>query len=61
MEDTGGGIDPADLPHLFERFYRGRSAGPDSVGIGLALAQAVVTGQGGASPPKTMAPAPALP
>ncbi len=47
VEDTGGGIDPADLPHLFERFYRGRSAGPDSVGIGLALAQAVVTGQGG--------------
>lgn len=47
VEDTGGGIDPDDLPHLFERFYRGKSAGPESAGIGLALAQAIVTGQGG--------------
>lgn len=47
VQDTGGGIDPDDLPHLFERFYRGRRAGPESVGIGLALAQAVVCGQGG--------------
>lgn len=47
VEDTGGGIDPDDLPHLFERFYRGKSAGPESVGIGLALAQAIVTEQGG--------------
>lgn len=47
VQDTGGGIDPQDLPHLFERFYRGRRAGPDSAGIGLALARAVVCGQGG--------------
>lgn len=47
VEDTGGGIDPDDLPHLFERFYRGKSAGPESAGIGLALAQAIVTEQGG--------------
>ena len=47
VEDTGGGIAPDDLPHLFERFYRGKSAGPESVGIGLALAQAIVTEQGG--------------
>lgn len=47
VEDTGGGIDPDDLPHLFERFYRGKSAGSESVGIGLALAQAIVTEQGG--------------
>ncbi|MBE5037826.1 HAMP domain-containing histidine kinase [Subdoligranulum sp. DSM 109015] len=47
VEDTGGGIAPDDLPHLFERFYRGKSAGPESAGIGLALAQAIVTEQGG--------------
>ena len=30
IEDNGEGIDPQDLPHLFERFYRGRNARPDS-------------------------------
>lgn len=47
VEDTGGGVDPEDLPHLFERFYRGKNAGPDSAGIGLALAQGIVQAQGG--------------
>lgn len=47
VQDTGGGIAPDDLPHLFERFYRGKSAGPESAGIGLALAQAIVSEQGG--------------
>ena len=47
ISDTGGGIDPEDLPHLFERFYRGSNAGPDSVGIGLALAQGILRAQDG--------------
>ena len=47
IEDKGEGIDPQDLPHLFERFYRGRNARPDSVGIGLAMSYQIITGQGG--------------
>ena len=47
IEDNGEGIDPQDLPHLFERFYRGRNARPDSVGIGLAMSYQIITGQGG--------------
>src|SRR5699024_11522735 len=42
ISDTGSGIDEADLPHLFERFYRGRNAAASSVGIGLALARMIV-------------------
>ena len=47
IADTGEGINPADIPRLFERFYRGQNAAPDSVGIGLAMAQAIVSRQGG--------------
>ena len=47
VEDTGGGIAESDLPHLFERFYRGQNAGPGSAGIGLALAQRILGEQGG--------------
>lgn len=47
VEDTGPGIDPKDLPHLFERFYRGSSRNQHGFGIGLSLAQRIVTGQGG--------------
>ena len=42
IADTGPGIDPEDLPHLFERFYRGRDAGAQSAGIGLALARTIL-------------------
>ena len=45
VSDTGSGIAEADLPHLFERFYRGE--GSTGFGIGLALAQALVVAQGG--------------
>lgn len=47
VTDTGPGIDPEDLPHLFERFYRGKNADENSVGIGLALARQIVTAQNG--------------
>ena len=42
IEDEGPGIDPEDLPHLFERFYRGKQAAEGSFGIGLALARAIL-------------------
>ena len=37
ISDTGCGIATEDIPHVFERFYRGKNAGKDSVGIGLAI------------------------
>lgn len=48
VEDTGIGIHSADLPHLFERFHRGRNAAayPGS-GLGLAIVKAVVERHGG--------------
>ena len=47
ISDTGCGIEEADLPHIFERFYKGRNASKDSVGIGLALAKTIMTSQHG--------------
>ena len=47
IRDTGPGIDEIDLPHIFSRFYRGKNAAEDSVGIGLAMAAAIVQKQGG--------------
>lgn len=46
-EDTGPGFDPAELPRLFRRFFRGKNSHQDSIGIGLALCRAIVEGQGG--------------
>ncbi|MBN3816641.1 sensor histidine kinase [Paraburkholderia sp. Se-20369] len=48
VEDDGPGIEPADLPHVFERFYRGRNVGQKpGTGLGLSLAQRMVEMQGG--------------
>lgn len=47
IKDDGCGIDEEDLPHIFERFYKGKSAGKDSVGIGLALAESIIKMQRG--------------
>lgn len=47
IEDNGPGFDKEDLPHLFERFYKGKNASQHSVGIGLALARMVVSRQNG--------------
>ncbi len=40
--DQGEGISKKDLPHIFERFYKGKNARKDSIGIGLALAKAII-------------------
>jgi signal transduction histidine kinase len=47
VSDDGEGIASRDLPNIFNRFYRGANAGENSVGIGLALAKAIFTAQGG--------------
>lgn len=36
------GIDKKDIPHIFERFYKGKNATKDSVGIGLSLAKIII-------------------
>ncbi|WP_423372504.1 7TM-DISM domain-containing protein [Burkholderia sp. LMG 32019] len=48
VEDDGPGIAPADLPHVFDRFFRGRNAGrKPGTGLGLPLARRMVEMQGG--------------
>ena len=47
VEDSGTGFDIKDIPHLFERFYKGSNASENSYGIGLALARTVITAQNG--------------
>ncbi|GAF11928.1 sensor protein ResE [Bacillus sp. JCM 19046] len=47
VTDSGKGIPRQELPHLFKRFYRGKDAGRNSVGIGLAMAQSIITNQNG--------------
>ncbi|MCI0394980.1 MAG: ATP-binding protein, partial [Chloroflexi bacterium] len=45
VADTGIGIEPEDLPHLFDRFYRGRRTGQSDIpgtGLGLAIAKEIV-------------------
>lgn len=47
IKDYGVGIDKCDLPHIFERFYKGKNSSCDSVGIGLALAKSIVESNNG--------------
>lgn len=47
IEDSGQGIAPADLPRIFERFYKGSHSDKQSVGIGLSLAQDIIKRQNG--------------
>jgi two-component system OmpR family sensor kinase len=50
VEDTGPGIRPEDLPHIFERFYRAAPTGgriSGGAGIGLAVAHWIATAHGG--------------
>lgn len=45
--DEGEGFAREDLPHLFERFYRGRRSKNGGIGIGLPLARGIIEGQNG--------------
>ncbi|MCT2535239.1 HAMP domain-containing histidine kinase [Aquibacillus koreensis] len=45
--DNGKGIPKEDVPHIFKRFYKGKTSGEDSVGIGLAMAYSIITSQQG--------------
>jgi two-component system, OmpR family, sensor kinase len=48
VTDTGQGISPEDLPHVFQRFYRAdKSRSSGNAGLGLAISQAIVTAHGG--------------
>jgi signal transduction histidine kinase len=52
VSDTGEGIRAQDIPHIFERFYRGdasrsRNRGTSGAGLGLAIARGIVQAHGG--------------
>ncbi len=47
VDDPGTGIPADDLPHVFDRFWRGRQPGRRGTGLGLAIAQSIVLRHGG--------------
>lgn len=42
IQDFGKGINKEDLQHIFDRFYKGKNSGSESIGIGLALAKSII-------------------
>ena len=47
IKDYGVGIYKEDLPHIFERFYKGKNSSSESVGIGLALSKTIIESNNG--------------
>ena len=47
IKDQGPGIEKEELRHIFERFYKGKQASENSMGIGLALAKTIIEKQKG--------------
>ncbi|VFC59308.1 two-component sensor histidine kinase [Clostridioides difficile] len=47
IEDNGKGFAQEELPYIFNRFYRGKNASKDSIGIGLALSKSIIERQNG--------------
>lgn len=47
LHDSGPGFESGDLPHLFERFYRGKNTNAAGYGIGLNLCKTILVRQGG--------------
>lgn len=47
VADSGNGFSETDLPHVFEKFYRSRNAGPGGIGLGLSIVKGFVEAQGG--------------
>lgn len=47
VTDTGTGFNEDDIPHIFERFYKGKNSDKESFGIGLNLARSIIRNQNG--------------
>ncbi len=47
ISDTGNGFDEDDIPHIFERFYKGKNSSKDSFGIGLNLSEMIISSHNG--------------
>ncbi|MCI6812257.1 MAG: HAMP domain-containing histidine kinase [Lachnospiraceae bacterium] len=47
ISDEGEGFTKEDLPHIFERFYRGKSSSNGGIGIGLSISKAIFEMQNG--------------
>ena len=42
IQDNGSGIAKEDLPHIFERFYKGKNSSSESIGIGLNMSKSIL-------------------
>src|SRR5438874_2500097 len=47
VRDSGAGIKPDELPHIFERFWQAKRTARGSAGLGLAIAKGIVEAHGG--------------
>jgi signal transduction histidine kinase len=47
LRDTGPGIAPDEIPHVFDRFWQGKRTARAGVGLGLAIAKGIVEAHGG--------------